>query len=71
MPDEEQTQPDSGWLDKLQDPDSMRSYRPIRGPDEPSQPPPGRASASVQPGDTAQSGDEGAGEPASSTDQND
>jgi hypothetical protein len=67
--DEEQAQPDSGWLDKLQDAESVRSYRPVRGPDEPSQPPPGRASASVQPGDTAQRGDQGAGHPASTTDQ--
>jgi hypothetical protein len=67
--DEEQNQPDSGWLDKLQDAESVRSYRPVRGPDEPSRPPPGQASASVQPGDAAPFGDEGTGHAAATTDQ--
>lgn len=69
MADEEQTHQDSGWLDKLQDPESVRSYRPVRGPAEPSQPPPGRGSASTQPGDTAQIGDDGTGHSASTSDQ--
>ncbi len=69
MPDEDQTQQEPGWLDKLQDAESLRNYRPVRGPDEPSQPPSGRASVSVQPGDTAPSGDEGAGPSASTADQ--
>jgi hypothetical protein len=69
--DEERAQQDSGWLDKLQDPESIRSYRPVRGPDEPSQPPLGRASASVQPGDTAQSGNESAGNPVATTTEQD
>ena len=69
MADEEQTQPESGWFDKLQDAESLRNYRPVRGPEEPSQPPSGRASASVQPGDAAPSGGEDAGDSASITDQ--
>ena len=39
------------WLDNLSDADGFRNYRPVTGPDEPAQPPPGRASASSQPSD--------------------
>jgi hypothetical protein len=50
-------QPAPQRLDKLSDADSVRSYRPVQGLEEPGQAPPGRASASVQPGEIAQPGD--------------
>jgi hypothetical protein len=67
--DKKQTRSDQEWLDKLSDADSVRSYRPVRGPEEPAEAPSGRASASTQPGDTAQPGDKGAEHHASSADQ--
>lgn len=54
MADEKQDRQEPEWLDKLAEPDSMRNYRPVDGPEEPAQPPPGRSSASAPGGDAPQ-----------------
>jgi hypothetical protein len=46
------------WLSKLSEPDAMRNYGPVEGPEEPPQPPPGRASPSP-PGGAASQGEGG------------
>jgi hypothetical protein len=59
--------PESGfeWIDTVTDAgDSMRSYMPVEGPEEPPTPPPGRGSASVSDRDVS-SGDGAAGTPES------
>ena len=67
---DKETRSEQEWLDKLSDADSVRNYRPVRGPDEPAEAPPGRASASAQLGNTAQSGDKAAEEHVPPADQN-
>jgi hypothetical protein len=54
MPNDRSAQPEQDWEAKLLEADSLRSYGPAQGPDEPGQPPPGRASASSVTGDTSQ-----------------
>ncbi len=56
MPDDRSAQPEQDWQAKLLEAESLRSYGPAEGPDEPGQPPPGRASASASSatGDTSQ-----------------
>ena len=54
MPDNRSAQPEQDWQAKLLEAESLRSYRPAEGPDDPGQPPPGRASASLAIGETSQ-----------------
>jgi hypothetical protein len=58
MADEKQDKQEPEWLSKLSEPDSMRNYRPVDGPEEPAQPPLGRASASA-PGGAVPQGEDG------------
>ena len=44
MTNERPAQPGKEWHDELLEAESVRSYRPVIGPDEPAVPPPGKAS---------------------------
>jgi hypothetical protein len=46
VPEDKLNPTESEQADKQPDPDSTWGYRPKRGPDEPDQPPPGRAAVS-------------------------
>jgi hypothetical protein len=48
MADEKPAGPLQEWFNKAvaAEPDDTRGYRPVKGPDEPDSPPPGRPSAS-------------------------
>jgi hypothetical protein len=56
MADEKQDRQEPEWVAKLSEPDVMRNYLPVDGPEEPAQPPPGRGSASAPAGDGPQGG---------------
>ena len=58
MADENLARWEQEWLDKHTDADSIRSYRPVLGPDEPGEAPPGRASASASAGNKGDVGDQ-------------
>lgn len=61
MSDEEPSEWEQEWLDRLADSGANRGYEPILGTPEPPQPPPGRASASVSVDDSTTDNDAGAG----------
>lgn len=50
MAEEKPRSQEPEWLNKICEPDSMRNYRPVDGPEEPAQPPQGRASTSAASG---------------------